>query len=182
MEQSKIQINRILENMPKGLDELEKARYIYITLGKQRSYDEEYWFANSKIKQKIFKTKYSTKIEFDKLIQNKKDVCTSISKIYSGILNQVGIENNIKQDELSDNHIYVVLNIEGKSIIADLQRDLSNIQANKKTAYFGTKVYNSEYDNNYDKIDEKELEKVDRKIEYISVKKEYLNEDIYYLK
>lgn len=182
MEQTNGIINKILKDMPKGLTDLEKARYLYIALGKEKSYDEEFWFANSKTRQKIFKEKHSTRINFNKLIQNKKIVCTSISKIYSVILNQMKIENYIQRDNLSDEHVYVVLYTEGKKILADLQRDLSNIQVNKKTSYFGTKVYESIYGNNFNEINENELEKTDRKIGYVSVRKDYLNDDIFYLK
>lgn len=182
MEQVKGIINRMLNDMPKGLTDLEKARYIYIALGKEKSYDEEFWFANSKMRQKIFKSKHSIQICFDKLIQNKKVLCTSISKIYSVILKQIGIENYIERDDLSDEHMYVILNIEGKKILADLQRDLSNIQSNKKTAYFGTKAYESIYGDDFDEINKNELEEIDKKIGYISVRKGYLNDDIFYLK
>jgi len=170
-------INKILKDMPKGLNNLEKARYVYITLGKKKSYDEEFWFANSKTRQKIFKSRHSTKIDFAKLIENNKVVCTSISKIYSVILKQIGIENYIERPDLSDEHIYVILTIEGKNFSADLQRDLGNIHSNKKTEHFGTKI-----DGNYDEINENELEKIDRKIGYLSVNQNYLDKDIFYLK
>lgn len=168
--------------MPKGLTDLEKARYAYIILGKEKSYDEEFWFANSKTKQKIFKAKHSTKINFDKLMKNDKVVCTSIAKIYSVILTQMGIENYMERPDLSDEHIYVILNIDGKRILADLQRDLSNIQSNRKTTYFGTNAYNNISDINYDEIPEDKLEETDRKIGYVSIKQDYLDNDLLYLK
>lgn len=175
-------ISKLLNDMPKGLTDLEKARYVYIRLGKEKSYDEEYWFANSKTREKIFKTKHSTKIDFDKLVQNKKVLCTSISKIYSVILNKLRIDNHIERPDLSDEHVYVVLNIEGKRILADVQRDLSNIQANKKTVYFGTKVYDNMYDDKYHEISQTELEIIDKKIGYLSIKKDNLDNEIFYLK
>ena len=175
-------IKRILKNMPKGLNDIEKARYIYIMLGKEKSYDEEFWFANSKMRQKIFNTKHTTKIDFDTLMKNKKVVCTSISKIYSVILKQIGIDNHIEKPDLDDEHIYVVIKIGTKQVLADLQRDLSNIQSNKKTLYFGTKVYNKENIDNFDEIEENALREIDKKIGYISLNQDYTDNDIVYLK
>ena len=37
-----IDYDKIIEDMPKNLTQIEKARYIYIQLGKYFSYDEKY--------------------------------------------------------------------------------------------------------------------------------------------
>ena len=37
-----IDYDKIIEDMPKNLTQIEKARYIYIQLGKYFSYDERY--------------------------------------------------------------------------------------------------------------------------------------------
>lgn len=46
-------VEEILQNMPDGLTQLEKARYIYIELGKQRTFDTRYYYGNSSIRKKI---------------------------------------------------------------------------------------------------------------------------------
>ena len=41
-------IDKMVAEMPKGLTELEQARYIYINLGKLLAYDERYTVGNNK--------------------------------------------------------------------------------------------------------------------------------------
>ena len=42
-------VEKIRKDMPKDLNEIEIAKYIYIQLGKIKSYDEKYYFGNNEI-------------------------------------------------------------------------------------------------------------------------------------
>ena len=46
-------IENIRNNMPQGLNKLEIARYIYIELGKERSFDARYFYGNTKTRKKF---------------------------------------------------------------------------------------------------------------------------------
>ncbi len=48
-------VESIIQNMPDGLTKLEKARYIYIELGKQRKFDTRYYYGNRSSQRKAYK-------------------------------------------------------------------------------------------------------------------------------
>lgn len=71
-----IDYDKIIEDMPKELNQIEMARYIYIQLGKYFSYDEKYITSESdEEKREIFDRDIED-------IENDKVVCTSLSRIY----------------------------------------------------------------------------------------------------
>ena len=84
----------IIENMPEGLSELEKARYAYLELGKRLNFDENLNLHPSEdVDFKIYNDHKA--ITDESLIINKKVICASWSKIYQGILNSLGIESQV---------------------------------------------------------------------------------------
>jgi len=148
----------ILEKMPKDLDDFEKARYIYIELGKYYSYDEKYLIADS-IEEK--------QIIFDKSIEDIKDnkaICSSISKIFVKLLNEANIKAEIVYEEGKFcGHMFTKLIINGREYRADLIHDLLDIKKGFKTKYF---MKNLEYDKSFNEIEDKRLIDIDKKIGY----------------
>ena len=130
-------IQSIKEKLPNNLSELEIAKYIYIQLGKQKAFDEKYFFGNSKTRKKIYKLAEQNKIDSEQASKNKKIICVSLSYLYRDILREFGI-NSVIAEEMEHKYPIIVLK-NGKRIRADLQLDLYNIHTKSKTKYFGTK-------------------------------------------
>lgn len=167
--------NKIIKKMPADLNDLEKARYIYIELGKLFTFDENYVLAPAKIQDKLYKMAMEDKVDFNDLATKKhsKALCISISNAYSLLLNRVGIEARPYQEDLRDPHLNTVINLGGCSYFADLQRDLLYIQSKRKTHFFGnTFAYNNEY------ISDEQLAVVDSKIGYTYDGDIYLSENL----
>ena len=150
----------ILKKIPEGLSDLEKARFVYLELGKMVSFNEEYWFGNSKIKNKIYKSQ--TKIEDLKDIKNNKIICVSLSNLYNYMMGRIGIKAVQAHDVNDSRHVYSEFEIDGKRYKADLQKDLHFIQTKRRTWEFGeidVSVADSE-------VNTEEIEKIDAKIGY----------------
>ena len=151
---------RILKKIPEGLSDLEKARFVYLELGKMVSFNEEYWFGNSKIKNKIYKSQ--TKIEDLKDIKNNKIICVSLSNLYNYMMGRIGIKAVQAHDVNDSRHVYSEFEIDGKRYKADLQKDLHFIQTKRRTWEFreiDVLVADSE-------VNTEEIEKIDAKIGY----------------
>ena len=151
---------RILKKIPEGLSDLEKARFVYLELGKMVSFNEEYWFGNSNIKNKIYKSQ--TKIEDLKDIKNNKIICVSLSNLYNYMMGRIGIKAVQAHDVNDSRHVYSEFEIDGKRYKADLQKDLHFIQTKRRTWEFGeidVSVADSE-------VNTEEIEKIDAKIGY----------------
>lgn len=151
---------RILKKIPEGLSDLEKARFVYLELGKMVSFNEEYWFGNNKIKNKIYKSQ--TKIEDLKDIKNNKIICVSLSNLYNYMMGRIGIKAVQAHDVNDSRHVYSEFEIDGKRYKADLQKDLHFIQTKRRTWEFGeidVLVADSE-------VNTEEIEKIDAKIGY----------------
>ncbi len=171
-------IQSIKEKLPNNLSELEIAKYIYIQLGKQKAFDEKYFFGNSKTRKKIYKLAEQNKIDSEQASKNKKIICVSLSYLYRDILKEFGI-NSVIAEEMEHKYPIIVLK-NGKRIRADLQLDLYNIHTKSKTKYFGTKEkYGEELVEELS--DEKNIE-IDKRIGYIKDENEYKDSSICRLK
>ena len=140
--QAEIFILNIVEKVNLDLDKIEKAKYLYIELGKNLGLDMSIMTENEE--QYI-----NTKNNIWKSICERKCTRISLTKIYLYLCRFLKIENNIIEE---NNEIKNELKIDGKTIITDIIKDLPNIQANFHTNYF------TGY--NLDK-------KIDKKIKYI---------------
>lgn len=162
-------IEKIKTNMPIDLNETEIAKYIYIQLGKEKAFDEKYFFGNSKTRKKIYQMAEKTKNNTDIVAKNKKIICVSLSYLFKDILKQFDIASEIQQEE---DHRYVIIFLkDGRKIKADLQLDLYNIQSKSKTKYFGTASLYEYLDN----LEEHENLEIDKKIGYIEDERDYRN-------
>ena len=147
-------VDKLIKQIPDNLDDIEKARYVYLNLGKLLSYDEKYWYGNSEIKNRIYKKSMCTTPRFSEIQPNKKKkaICVSISKLYSSVLNKVGI-NAGQQHEIDHTFTYMFAN--NKLYYADLNNDLKFIQLNLPTRYFFVKGANFLSKDILQSIDEK---------------------------
>lgn len=151
-------VDKIFKDMPPNLTQVEKARYIYIQLGKYFSYDEQYIISNSeKEKREIFDRDIED-------IVNDKVVCTSLSRIYENLLNSIGINAKtrlVKGERLG--HAYTEIELDGEKYKADLIHDLMHIKTGFKTKHF---MPIDEKNLSYSHIQEETLKEIDDKIGY----------------
>lgn len=157
-----IDYNKIIEEMPEGLSQIEKARYIYIQLGKYFSYDERYITSQSdEEKREIFDRDISD-------IVDDRVVCTSLSRIYENLLNRVGIKAKtvlIPGERLG--HAFTELEIDGNKYFTGLIRDLMRIKTGFKTKEF--MIDNPDRfgeDSEYTVLSDEDLKSIDDKIGY----------------
>jgi len=157
-----IDYDRIIDEMPEGLTQIEKARYIYVQLGKYFSYDERYITSQSdEEKRAIFDR------DIDDIVDDKV-VCTSLSRIYENLLNRVGIKAKtvlIPGERLG--HAFTELEIDGNKYFTGLIRDLMRIKTGFKTKEF--MIDNPDRfgeDSEYTILTEEELKRIDDKIGY----------------
>lgn len=171
-------MNEFIENLKKGMpcfsgtdeeQEIKKALYIYIELGKRKSFDEKYYFGNSKSKNKIYKLANDSRKNQN--LKNRKIICVSLSYMYQSILKEFGIDCIINKQSNDDLHVYPSVIIKSKRLIdADLQLDLENIQTKSRIRNF--KCVEDE------KKNQEILTKMLIEMRYIDSKKEYKDDFI----
>lgn len=156
-------IKRIINRMPKSLSEIEKARYMYVNLGRLFTYDENYWYSNKKISNKIYKKSLSSPIDLNDLHfeAKTKDICININKTYNKLLNILGINTQDVMSYIGDGHISTMFFIGKKRYCCDLQSDLKFIQLKLKTHSFACDGPNV--------LSEDELKSIDTKIGYSNI-------------
>lgn len=153
--------NKIVEQIPDGFSEIEKARYVYIQLGRLFSFDEKYWLGNEKEKKKIYRKSMNSPIDIRQIKKGHKAICVSISRTYQDLLAQIGMESDVYKVSDEDPHVFSRIKIDGKEYEADLQRDLKYIQSQRKTKHFGISM-----NEQVKSIDEEKIEEIDKKIGY----------------
>ena len=134
-------IEKMIDQMPKDFTELQKARYLFINLGKLVSYDERFIVANGKSQRKLFKMAKENVIEFNKIKEGKKfkGVCLDLNRLYANVLIKAGIKRvfiNCGRG-FGIPHDSVTATLDGHTYCLDMQRALIQIQLNKRTDFFG---------------------------------------------
>ena len=194
-------IKRMLSRMPEDYDDLEKARYVYINLGKIFSFDSKYMLGNESHKKSIRKYVCDNPIDLEKmkLKGNKyKGICINISMVYGIIMASQGIRPFIFQERGNDPHREIELWINKKNlkkykgmeidkdnqwviVPADLQGDLKYIQTHQHTKHFGIN-----YTGTKESVTKEDIEEIDKKIgyeydgelAYERIKEEYKKESV----
>ena len=172
-------IEQLKQNMPEftGTEEeieVKKALYIYLELGKIKSFDEKYYFGNHQTMKKIYNLSKRSERNIEEIAQQKKLICVSLTHLYCNILKEFGISAVASTPE-EGGHIYpIIMTKNGKVIKADLQLDLENIQTKSRLEHF---EYMNDKDENQKAITELLIE-----MGYISDEKAYKNEEIEILK
>lgn len=164
----------IREQMPKGLNELETLRYIYIYLGKRKNFSQTYYFGNSKTRRQIYMLANRELNNEDFLTEKRNLICTSISSLLKKVAREFDIDVDIHKEESGNGaHVHNIARLkDGRIIKLDLQQDLKNIHSNKRTQNFAPITFL------WDGIEDKEIEKIDEKIGYKKKGKKYKEDDI----
>ncbi len=167
----KISVKKILGDMPKDLTDIEKVRYIYLSLGNMFSYDRDYMYLG---REREILAAYSNNITIKDIEKrnyyNKiKALCSQMSSIESETINRLEKVNiksrTVGYNEEREGHVAVITDIDGKNYYLDITLDLYRIQKEMKTKGFaketeaidGTKC---------EVISDEEIKKMDKKIGY----------------
>lgn len=171
---------KIKQEMPeftgtKAEIEKKKAMFIYIYLGKRKVFDEHFFLGNQKTKELIHKK--NRKINIDEIIDNKRVACLTLSILYKRVLSDFGIDAECLILNKSQEHINNTINFSDKtSITVDLQRDLTNIQTNRKIKHFGDE---KELGNDYSiSLNEEEIYNLSKECGYVGSKNGYMETKI----
>ena len=161
-------IDKMIDLMPKNFTELQKARYLFINLGKLLAYDERFIVANNKAQRKLFKMAKEHVIEFNKIKEGAKykGICLDLNRLYANVLLKAGIQRvyiNFGRG-LGIPHDSVTATLDGHTYCLDLQRDLIHIQLNKRTDFFGFQDDGEEYCDSI--LKDSEVEALDKSIEF----------------
>ncbi len=130
----------VLKDMPDNLNDLEKARYIYIKLGLLLNFSTKFNNTSDEMSIKMYNM---SNIDITNLPSNQV-ICTTWSIIYSKLLDIVGVENKI----IKQGHKSVGFKYNDQIWIADATGgnyiDLSRIKYGDETARFGLAYYQDE--------------------------------------
>lgn len=163
----------LLSKMPENLSDLEKARYLYIELGKLVSYSTK--FQNTDDKNFLAMT--FKEINVDKFDKNQVN-CIMWSSLYSNLLTSVGIENQV----IDRYHRYVEFYIDDKCYVADATEgpytDLARIHNDDDTCHFGLSLNKDKQLNSikHDKDSLDLIKSIDEKLGYNTDLKENIME------
>ena len=161
----KVQLKKIIEQMPKNLSDIEKARYIYIELGKRISYNLYYSYATDYRYIMDTYTDFFTVYRVDNKFDNKIFlICTQASQLLSELLNMARVKNRIVgYDPDTEHHVDVVIEVDGKEYLLNLIQDAAYIQKGFRTRYFAAQPEEKDSPK-YDTISPEELDSIDRKL------------------
>lgn len=164
---------KVINNMPANLTDLEKARYLYIELGKILSFSTK--FQNTD--DLNFSLMMIMEVDIDKFNKNQVN-CNIWAQLYSQLLTVVGIKSEI----IDEGHKYVEFYIDGERYVADATHgtynDLARIHNDDNTCNFGLALFKNRHSNNVscNEKDLKLLEDIDSKLGYNTDEKENIME------
>lgn len=164
--ENKIDLNKIIENMPKDLSTIEKARYIYIELCKLFIYDENYVTGDENVKHAIFEKEPDADN-----IEDNKIVCSSLSRLCIQMLKKVGIKAaGIYMNGRYEGHMAVVMQIEDEKYYhLNPTADLMQIKQGFRTMGFCSRPADGPrlaFAEDFSTISEEEIKEMDDKLRY----------------
>jgi len=125
-------LEKIISDMPNGLDDLEKARYFYLEIAELFSFSTKLNNTSENEFVKMYNESYNLE-----QIKNNQIICKNWAAIYSYLLNRVGIKNTI----IKSGHEYVEFEYNDKIWFADATTgeytDLARIKFGDETFNFG---------------------------------------------
>ncbi len=168
---AELELLDIINNIPINLNELEIARYLYITLGKSLGYDINIL----PDKNETFNLKtISTLNNIWGSIKNKKGTNISFTKTYLYLCRIMNID--CKLVSVSQiGYLKNMLTIDNNSILTDITQDIPYIQANFRTKFFNGYNDNIELDKKINYITDNYNEDI---IDHSLKKLDYSKEDI----
>lgn len=178
-------IEYLKQNMPdfEGNEEeveIKTALYIYVELGKRKSFDEKYYFGNSQTRRKIYSMAERGERDVEEIAEKRKIICVSLTHLYCSLLREFGIYAIASTPE-EDGHINPIIVTKNKqAFVADLQRDLENIQTKSRLQHFEYRVDLTS--SKEDKSNQEVITKMLTEMGYIDHENDYKDEEIKKLK
>lgn len=165
--------DRFRKEIPEGLDDERFLKAVYIKLGKERVFDEKYYFGNSATMKKIYTLAKRNKDNKHYATDKRKIVCYSLSYVIQHLLTELGYRCVVSPSFEVGDHVFPIVQLkDGRKIKFDLQQDLENIQTYCKTRYFAT-VDSDDIGYNFDTIDDETQVSIDKDIGYIESEEDY---------
>ena len=150
----------LIQKIPQKLTQIEKARWVYIELGKMFQYDVNFFYADHETAKEM----YYQEVDIENIDQLNL-ICRPINQIYIEILKRVGIEAQIITfpGKYTHNHVACRINTnDQKQYVTDLTMDLYRIKKGLRTQHFAYSAYEEK-----DEIPFKdEMQEMDDKINY----------------
>lgn len=170
--------NRYRKEIPEGLDEESFLKALYIKIGRDRVFDEKYYFGNFETQRKIYRLSERERTNTKLNIEKRTIICCSLSYNIEHLLREFGFRCIVTTSSSIGEHVFpIVLLSDGRHIKFDVQRDLEFIQTNCKTRFFGT----TERDDDIyglSTIDDERQIQLDKNIGYISDISDYKDDAI----
>lgn len=148
----------------KDYTDIEKARLIYMELGKKLSFSPTYQNTDDLQMSKM----HNEKVDIN-TFNNKQIICRTWSQLYSQLLNSIGIKNEI----IDSGHTWVEFYINNTRWVADatdgIYTDLSKIKHGDLTEKFGPASFTGKKHYNFIMYSEtflKQLREIDNKLGY----------------
>lgn len=159
--------------------EVEKkiAMYVYLKLGKSKTFDEKWFFGNRAERQKMRKVNKKEKKNTDLIIKKRKLVCVTLSSLYARLLKDFGLK--CKTENLYDHNEHlsnIITFSNGEKIAVDLQKDLEYIQTKSRTQNFGY-IYNNGFLTGK-KLSDEELFELHKSCGYVEKEEDYMDSKI----
>ncbi len=187
------EIERIIYSTNNFWSDLEKARHVYIEVGKLVEKNSEFFLTQAKKLQNnsLSKEEMERIYDISEHMFESADwfrvICRSGAKLLKIIYDRLNINSHMvksidymrlnQEDKVKVYHWILFLDINDKHYALTISHDLANIKNNYQTEYFGSKypkantrgevLYDGE-DLNFQEIDKNELESIDKKINYIN--------------
>lgn len=129
--------NIVFNEMPSNLSDIEKARYIYLKLAQNLSFNTKLQNGTSQ----DFSNLYTSQVSIDTFDKNQV-ICREWAQLYSELLTKAGIENKI----IDLGHQSVCFKVDGDVWVADATygsyTDLARIKYGDATTNFGKSISN----------------------------------------
>ena len=178
-----INLDNIVETIPKNLTDIEKTRYLYLELCRKFIFDQRFATKDPVQMDRIFNKEF----DFNNIDDNKA-VCSMLSKMYIYLLEKVGIKASaIYLPNNLVGHVSVVMQIEdnGKKdyYYVSITDDLMNVKQGYKTKGFCCKPPKRPYITfeGFSSLPEANLQQIDCKLGYtynVQEKYIYLNDAV----
>ena len=141
---AKEMMDKIVDGIPKSVYEgtteemeIKLALYVYITLAKEKSFDERVYWGDVKLAYRVVQESKKDSKDMNKLAEKRKLTCISLANLYKKILNRLGIQCDVVRLEPPDEHLSNIITLKsGRKISADVQLDLYSIHTGMRLSFF----------------------------------------------
>lgn len=153
--------DEIINQIPIGLSNDEKIRYLYVEVGKKLSKNPEFFYEDDKEKQKEIYENYQ-------IIENREVICRSVVHLYCNLASKLNLNcRPIKMDETD--HWALVYENENKKYLINPMQDFYRVQLGFSTKNFcHAEDYHGYSIETFDSMSDEYLRKLDESIGYLN--------------